>query len=247
MQRNAVKIGCCGFPVGKERYFDNFKVVELQVTFYQPPLIQTIQRWKDGAPVDFEFTLKAWQLITHTALSPTYRRLKIKIPEDKKKYYGNFQPTDEVFSAWQTTDEIAEVLNSRIILFQCPASFKPTSKNLKNMQKFFHQIKRKAYQFCFEPRGNWPVHLIQRVCRDLNLIHCVDPFKAKPLFGKINYFRLHGVNGYNYRYCDEELKSLLDLVKIKKLETYIMFNNLYIFRDAQRLKRYFKGKLPNLP
>jgi hypothetical protein len=43
--------------------------VEVQHTFYQSPQISTLKKWPKEAPPDFEFTLKAWQLITHTATS----------------------------------------------------------------------------------------------------------------------------------------------------------------------------------
>ena len=32
-----VKVGCCGFPVSMKRYFQEFRVVEVQKTFYKPP------------------------------------------------------------------------------------------------------------------------------------------------------------------------------------------------------------------
>jgi len=32
-----IKIGCCGFPTSKEKYYKDFKAVEIQKTFYQPP------------------------------------------------------------------------------------------------------------------------------------------------------------------------------------------------------------------
>jgi uncharacterized protein YecE (DUF72 family) len=32
-----IKVGCWGFPVAKIKYFDEFDIVELQQTFYQPP------------------------------------------------------------------------------------------------------------------------------------------------------------------------------------------------------------------
>ena len=70
-----VKIGTCGFGrVNRPEYFKLFPIVEIQHTFYQPPQIETFEKWRSGAPDDFEFTLKAWQLITHEASSPTYRR-----------------------------------------------------------------------------------------------------------------------------------------------------------------------------
>jgi uncharacterized protein YecE (DUF72 family) len=96
-----IKIGCCGFPVAKGKYHRNFDVVEIQQTFYQPPEEKTVLKWREQAPSGFEFTLKAWQLITHELSSPTYRRLRLKIPESKKKNYSFFKPTDEVLEAWK--------------------------------------------------------------------------------------------------------------------------------------------------
>ena len=76
-----MKIGCCGWPLPKERYAEHFGVAEVQQTFYEPPRLATLEKWRALVPADFEFTLKAWQLITHTCKSPTFRRLKTKLTE----------------------------------------------------------------------------------------------------------------------------------------------------------------------
>lgn len=55
-------------------YFKQFKLVEVQQTFYKLPKLETALKWRGTAPSDFEFTLKASQLITHPAASLTYRR-----------------------------------------------------------------------------------------------------------------------------------------------------------------------------
>ncbi len=67
-----VKVGCCGFPGGMKKYFSQFRLVEVQQTFYKMPRLKTAQKWRQEAPSDFEFTLKAWQLITHSPTSATY-------------------------------------------------------------------------------------------------------------------------------------------------------------------------------
>ena len=36
-----IKVGCCGFPVSREKYYKNFDVVGIQQTFYQPPQEKT--------------------------------------------------------------------------------------------------------------------------------------------------------------------------------------------------------------
>jgi len=41
---NEIKVGCCGFPKGKKKYFEQFKLVEIQQTFYKPPITGTAKK-----------------------------------------------------------------------------------------------------------------------------------------------------------------------------------------------------------
>lgn len=231
-----IKIGCCGFPVNKKEYFKNLSLVEIQSTFYEiPAKIETVKKWREEAPRDFEFSIKAFQVITHEISSPTYKRLKNKFGNPKN--YGLFRNTKEIFQAWEMTKKVAKILKSKIIVFQCPASFKPEKENLLNLRRFFKKIKEKNFIFIWEPRGReWDLNLIKKLCQELNLVHGVDPFKQKPAFGKINYFRLHGRPGYNlrYKYPMSDLKELLKFCD--KKENYVLFNNLSMFEDAQKFK-----------
>jgi uncharacterized protein YecE (DUF72 family) len=130
-------------------------VVEVQQTFYQLPQIATGTRWKEEAPPDFEFTMKTWQLITHKPSSPTYRRLRTVIPEEKKEDYGFFKGTEEVDEAWLRTAEFAKALGVKKIVFQSPASFYPSEENIKNLTQFFKKMKTHSFNFVWEPRGRW--------------------------------------------------------------------------------------------
>lgn len=234
-----IRIACCGFPVSKNQYYKKFDLVELQKTFYQPPGMPTVEKWREETPPNFEFTLKAWQLITHPPTSPTYRKLRTPISDDKKENYGSFKPTDEVFSAWETIDNICQILKARVIIFQCPAKFAPTSENVQNLKKFFRSIQRRDYAFAWEPRGMWDPPKIKDLCEELHLIHCVDPFKSKPLHGEFRYFRLHGKDGYRYRYTDKDLLELKEKW-IQQGHIYFMFNNVFMWEDAQRFKELTK-------
>ena len=98
-----IKIGTCGFRSTKEEYAKTFSTVEVQHTFYQPPQISTLTRWRTIVPPDFEFVIKAWQLITHEAKSPTFKRLKRNLTETEKAEAGRFKPTAIVREAWETT------------------------------------------------------------------------------------------------------------------------------------------------
>lgn len=228
-------MGCCGFGSSRKKYYENFEIVEIQQTFYNPPRISTLNQWRIEAPDSFEFSLKAWQLITHEPSSPTYRRLKsLKIPESKKKFYGFFKPTDEVYRAWQTVKQCALILKSTFIVFQTPSSFKPDKENINNLKKFFTTIDRENLTLGWEPRGNWNKEEIKNICKELNLIHIVDPFQNDEVWGDIIYFRLHGIRGYKYKYTGRDLAKLKTKVQGKK--GYVMFNNVYMNEDALRFK-----------
>jgi uncharacterized protein YecE (DUF72 family) len=245
-KKREIKVGCCGFTVAQKKYFELFKAIEIQQTFYQPPEIKTAEKWRCAAPPDFEFSMKAWQLITHVPSSPTYGRLRERIDPARANRYGGFRATMEVMDAWKRTAEFARALGALIIVFQCPASFRPLEQNAKNMRAFFSKIDRAGFIFAWEPRGVWPDDLIKMICEELNLIHCVDPFKDKSLLGDIDYFRLHGIADYGYTYTGKDLEILRKKIRLKP--TYVMFNNITMKEDALRFLRLLelsgKGEQP---
>lgn len=227
-------VGCCGFALPRKAYFKRFPVVEIQQSFYDPPRIQTALEWREQAPDGFSFTLKAWQLITHDPSSPTYRRLRTPIDPRARRLYGSFRPTSEVFAAWERTLLLAKALEASLVVFQCPAAFRPETHNLDNMRSFFGSIPREGIPMAWEPRGNWPMDLVESLCHELDLIHCVDPFRGLPVAGGIRYFRLHGVTGYGYVFTDHDLSRLRSWCQ--GVMTYVLFNNRSMTQDAMRFK-----------
>lgn len=214
-----MKVGCCGFPIAMGKYFEKFEVVEVQKTFYKPPSPEAVKKWRDIAPENFEFTLKAWQVITHPPSSPTYRKAKLTL-EDA----GFFKPIKVVFDAWEVIRQIAKALKSRFILFQTPKSFKESEENLRNMKEFFRSIEQE-FIFGWEPRG-WRNEAVKRICEELSIVHVVDPFEAEPTYGQLRYFRVHR------NHEDEELRNLL------KRCDYLLFNNPFMLRDAEKVKNW---------
>ncbi|HYP08253.1 MAG TPA: DUF72 domain-containing protein [Bryobacteraceae bacterium] len=231
-------VGCCGWTEAQARYLAHFPTVELQSTFYQPPAPGVALRWKAIAPPGFRFCMKAWQLITHTPSSPTYRRLKSPVSPGERELYGSFRPTEQVSLAWERTLGIARILDAEVIVFQCPKSFLPTRENLRNLTGFFESINRESRTLAFEPRGEaWSFELVRDLCAENRLIHCVDPFKAEPAYGDMLYWRLHGRTGYRYRYTDEDLQELAVKLEAKRClpgPKYVLFNNIYSNQDARR-------------
>jgi uncharacterized protein YecE (DUF72 family) len=237
--KDKVKIGTSGFRMTQAEYAQLLSCVEIQHTFYQPPQIHTLERWREGMQPEFEFTLKAWQLITHEAKSPTYKRLKRKLSETEKEEAGYFKPTAIVKEAWEITLACAQALKATTILFQCPASFKQNRENISNLEKFFSGIKRGKFNFCWEPRGSWDASVVKSICADLKLWHVVDPFVGKTVTPLKCYFRLHGRKGWRYKYEETELEELASMLPHDK-RSYVFFNNIYMTEDALRFQEIIK-------
>src|SRR4051812_20732038 len=234
-RKSLIRVGCCGFRSSRESYYEVLDTVEVQHTFYQPPLVPTLVRWREEAPRDFEFTVKAWQLITHTSSSPTRRRLKRQLTDEEKEGAGSFRPSEIVGEAWELTRECASALGARAVLFQCPASFRPAAENVENMRAFFRASERGRLKFCWEPRGGWPRALVKELCEELDLWHVVDPFKERTVTPRRCYFRLHGRRGWRYKYEDAELEELYTMLP-KHVRSYVFFNNVEMLDDARRFK-----------
>ena len=53
---SGLRVGRCGFPVSLRRYAEEFSAVEVQQTFYKPPALRTLEKWRSAVPAGFEFT-----------------------------------------------------------------------------------------------------------------------------------------------------------------------------------------------
>ncbi|HEY6804927.1 MAG TPA: DUF72 domain-containing protein [Pyrinomonadaceae bacterium] len=230
-RRYATKVGTCGFGMAQAEYARTFSCVEIQHTFYQPPQIKTLEGWRNKVSADFEFVIKAWQLITHEAKSPTFRRLKRVLTDREKQEAGYFKSSTIVKEAWETTLASARALKARTILFQCPASFKSTKENISRLEKFFNSIDRKDLELCWEPRGTWDPDLVRSLCHALALRHVVDPFTGETVTPDHFYFRLHGKNGWRYQYEIDELEELAARCS-QNGAGYVFFNNSTMTADA---------------
>ena len=237
-----VRVGCCGFPKARKAYYRTFDLVEVQQTFYHPPRLATVRRWRAEAPPGFTFTLKAWQRITHPGRSPTYRRDRGLTPAQREEV-GFFRPTATVLQAWEVTRAVAEALEAPLVVFQSPPSFGPSPEQVAHLRHFFRTIERGGLRLGWEPRGSLPEEWIQRLCRELDLVHVTDPFVRLPLRGVPAYLRLHGRDGYRYRYTEADLRQLLAWVSAWE-ETWVLFNNVFMWEDAQRFQRLLPPSPP---
>lgn len=235
----SVRVGLCGFTISMKTYAQHFPVVEVQNTFYDPPPDATIKKWRMVTPASLEYTVKVWQLVTHAANSPTYRRMKSPPPADEEP--GFFRDSPAVEQGWQRSLQCASALSATAMLFQCPASFTPEPDNVEHMRRFFERIERPSRRLLWEPRGpKWTAkrELALALCRDLGLVHVVDPFVVPPEPGHAVYWRLHGIGGARHSYSDEQLRDLHRMLREASPSepAYVMFNNLPRVGDAKRFK-----------
>jgi len=230
-----MKVGCCGFPTSMKRYFESYSLVELNSTFYEYPRLETVEGWREKAPENFEFTVKAHQDISHKA--------RMRVDENSLK-------------AFETMKQICKTLKAKILLFQTPGSFRPDK--LGEAEKFFENINREDLTLVWETRGpEWEkpevVEKLRQVLSRLGVVHVTDPFRLLPAYtGQIAYFRLHGLGEelYYYQYTDDELRRLGEIAKNFEAEgktVYVLFNNLSMFEDGLRFMHYLSsGKFPKI-
>ncbi|USG99717.1 DUF72 domain-containing protein [Thermococcus argininiproducens] len=231
-----IVVGTCGFCERREKYFRDFGTVEVQQTFYKLIRDKTLQKWRQEAPKDFIFSIKAFQGVTHPSTSPTWRRSNVKPTSE----VGLLKPTPDVFRYWELTLREAEILGAKFVLIQLPKSFKETEENFNNAEKFFSKIEKREFIIAIELRG-WSEKGIKEFVKEFGLIDVSDPFVRKPVHrGDINYYRLHGAYErgriiYKHKYEEEELKEIASRIrKWNKKESYLYFNNAYMCEDARR-------------
>jgi uncharacterized protein YecE (DUF72 family) len=164
----------------------------------------------------------------------------LRIAPGKETSYGFFRSSDEVYQAWEETKRFAQALKVRVIVFQCPPSFGENLQNVDNMRSFFRSVRGAGFLFAWEPRGEWSEETIKALCSELGIIHCVDPLERTPLYGRPQYFRLHGGARYQHNYTSAELERLRDMVR--DVDAYILFNNINMYHDALAFDNLIRGQ-----
>jgi len=159
-----IKVGTCGygryqpprdwkknFKSRLHAYSDIFEVVEINKTFYKLPMVKTLKRWREEVSSDFEFTLKAWQALTHQTSSPTWRGKKAGLTPIQMKNFGLLRPNKEVIESWNETKDRGEALQANICVLQTPRSFRCSLENEKNMRQLLSKINRGKLNLAWEP------------------------------------------------------------------------------------------------
>ncbi len=252
MAAGATKVGTCGFQRARRLHYSNLDAVEVQQTFYDPPPPERLEAWRSEAPKEFEFTVKAWMLVTHEYNSRLWRRLKRSVPGDPREY-GGFKLNERTLWAWNVTLEAARTLKARVIVVQTPPSFGYSPENADRIVKFFKEVPRNGFLISWEPRGTWwdLREELYDTARRAGLLVAGDVLRGRlpPRDQEVLYARLHGLGGgevnYKYKYSDEDLMRLSNIIVSGGFkESYIMFNNVHAYDDAVRLKKLLSSLKP---
>jgi uncharacterized protein YecE (DUF72 family) len=207
-------------------YSRYFNAVEINSTFYRPCAPKTAESWTKRTPIDFEFTLKAWQEFTH-----------------KKDVVDS----GAVAEFQEGINPLVEAEKLACVLFQFPASFHKTQSNVDRLERLMESFGR--YPKAVELRHrSW-----EDAAPLLHSYQAAPAFIDEPKFkdsirqdfesaGATLYLRMHGRRfekwwrhehrneRYDYLYTEDELRSYAErlkaIVESRAIQrAYIFFNN----------------------
>lgn len=218
-------IGCSGFSyrhwrgnfypegISQKDWFNHygtvFSTVELNVTFYRTPSIDTFKHWYEETAPNFSFALKGSRYITHVK-----RLLDCEAPLDRF-----FAPALELKEKLQ------------IVLWQFSPQFKCDPRRLENFLALLDDYRiRSTFEFRNE---SWLCPEVMSMCKARDVSICMadwPPFiDEPPLTADFVYMRRHGMQGsYNGLYSTPQLEKDAERIKRylgKKLDVFIYFNN----------------------
>ena len=193
-------------------YIERFDTVELNVTFYRLPKIETFRKWKDTTPGNFRFALKGSRYITHI------KRLN-DVSEAVEKFFSGALELDKKLS---------------IVLWQFPPNF---GKDIERLEQYLDILKPYKVRSAFEFRnGSWLCNETDALLKKYKYCYCMADWpeflNALTLTTSYAYIRRHGHGGnYDTNYSDEELKKDKQLIQTLQRkgvkDVYIFFNNDY--------------------
>ena len=179
-------------------YSQRLAAVEINNTFYRLPQASMIENWKAQVPVDFRFSIKATQRITHIK--------RLNNCADETKYLL----------------ETAALLEQRlgVVLFQLPPNAKKDADRLKAFLALLPDKTRVAFEFRHE---SWLDDEIREILRAKDCALVVSDTDEKPLSEIIStaswgYLRLRRTN-----YEEKDLVAWMKLVKNEKWSDAFIF------------------------
>ena len=207
-----------------EYYASQFSTVEVNATFYRAFKDDTYLGWKNKAPKDFRYVLKAPRTITH-------QKLLVDVEEDIQNFIRSGRLLNDLLG---------------LILLQL-APDTPYDLNLfKKALLAFPDPSIVAVEFR-DPE--WISTETETLLRDLGVTFCNADSPAQKLTqvltSKRAYLRMHGRRKwYSDFYNDDELAEIADiardLARRGASEVYVFFNNDYFANACANAKSLMK-------
>ena len=218
-------IGCSGFhykewknvfyPEGLAQskwfqfYCKHFNTLELNVTFYKFPTEKSLEKWYNGSPEDFKFSVKTPKAITHFKKFNECERML-------GDFYGSIQ----------------QGLKQKLgcVLFQLPPQMIYSEKLLEKIIINLDLSYKNVLEFRHE---SWWNTIVFRQLEKHNIIFSgISHPKLKDDVVKTNkdlYYRLHGAPVlYKSAYSGMFLEKLVKKIrKVKASQAWIYFNNTW--------------------
>jgi len=209
-------------------YARHFDTVEINNSFYRLPTATTFDNWRESAPRNFCYAVKASRFITHMK--------KLKDPQSSSAKFFL----------------VADRLNQKLgpILFQLPPRWKV---NIERLDEFLRTLPGE-HQYTLEIRDEtWLIPEVYEVLRRHNVAFCVHDFAdmkvPKEITADFTYLRFHGPTSAKYwgSYSDRALRAWADWIKKQRRElssVYVYFNNDpegAAVRNALMLKEFVNG------
>ncbi len=201
-------------------YAGIFSTVELNVTFYRPPSLETFQSWHDKTPPDFRFSIKGSRTITH------FQKLH-NVSESLRTFFENAKPLAEKLS---------------VVLWQLPSSFRVDAVLLKNFLADLRPYQHARHAFEFR-HLSWIETGIVKMLRDENIAICMADWPGFtpeiPTTADFVYVRRHGTdkqNRYHGAYSPQALNVEAAQIRAwskQDKDIFLYFNNDYEGHAAQ--------------
>lgn len=213
-----IRSGCAAFPVAHSTYFQFLDTLEAG-SMAALPRPETAARWRAEAPRGFVFSVVC----------------------DRGLTGSHFRKGREGEAAWEKTLAVSRALEASFVVLETPATFYPQADHLRDLYAFAKTAPRPGDAvLAWQPSKGWQPDLIRRVCRDLRLLHAVDPLAQEPVLGAVQYFRLRGGGpgrkpSRGHRYTDAELRQVAELARDKP--TYAYFGTAEMWNDSRRLAK----------
>lgn len=227
-----IRVGCAGYPIGRDRYWRSLSFVETD-TGKGLPRIETLALWRTDIPAGGEAALQALRTITHGPEDRGFPGAARKLAKNRQAMCGAFRESLEVHEAWMATKASAEALGAKIVVFESPPSFQPGSDRLRDMYKFFKRAARGNLTFVWHPRGAEWSSLGDKVCAELGLIRAFDPLRQPPprkgafLYMRPTLARMGALSVANMATI---------AAASAEVPAYVALSHRSSFRDAERLK-----------